>query len=174
MRRRGRIFRLMKAKAPPLLDKEFMEHRIAAGALVLHESKLLLVRHRKPNAYNFLVAPGGGVVGHEDLWTAAVREAKEESGFDVEPLRLGFIEELTRPGMRECKFWIWCRLIGGAPTVTHPEAIREHIVSAGFFSRIDLADETVFPPIVTEEMFWRGASANGEVRYLGVREMEFW
>lgn len=151
-----------------------MENRIAAGGLLLNDGKLLLVRHHKPEVYDFLVAPGGGAIGREDLQAVVIREVREESGFEIEPLRLAFIEELTRPGMRECKFWFWCRLVGGAVSVAHPEATREHIVDAGFFSRSDLAGKTVFPPFVDEDSFWRGPSAAADVRYLCGREMEFW
>ncbi len=37
-----------------------MKHRIAAGALVEHEGKFLLVRHHSPGVFDFWVAPGGG------------------------------------------------------------------------------------------------------------------
>jgi len=151
-----------------------MEHRIAAGALVLHNDRLLLVRHRKPDAYDFLVAPGGGVVDREHLHAAAVREVKEESGFEVEPIRIGYIEEFIRPGMRECKFWVWCKLVGGTPSVSHPYAVREHIVETGFYLRSDLHGQTVFPPFVAEDTFWLGHEFNTDVRYLGVRDMESW
>ncbi|SUX29680.1 NUDIX hydrolase [Chromobacterium vaccinii] len=34
-----------------------MKHRIAAGVIVEHEDRILMVRHCKPGAYDFWVAP---------------------------------------------------------------------------------------------------------------------
>ena len=44
-----------------------MKHRISAGVIVEHEDKVLLVHHRKPGAYDFWVAPGGGAIGSEGV-----------------------------------------------------------------------------------------------------------
>ena len=80
-----------------------MKHRIAAGIIVEHEGRILVVRHRKPGAYDFWVAPGGGAEGAEDLLATARREVFEECGLHVEPLQIAYIEELLNPQTRECK-----------------------------------------------------------------------
>lgn len=67
-----------------------MNHRISAGARVENNGRLLLVRHRKQAAYDFWVAPGGGVQGAESLLAAAEREIREETGLVV-------VAELTFP-----------------------------------------------------------------------------
>jgi len=89
-----------------------MNHRIAAGALVVHDDRVLLVRHYKPGAYDFWVAPGGGAEGGEDLHAALRRAVKEESGLVVEPERIAYIEELLTPDTRMqnlvlCAFDCW-------------------------------------------------------------------
>src|SRR5215216_2783672 len=48
---------------------------------VVHEQKVLLVHHRKLNKW---LPIGGHIELDEDPEQAALREAKEESGFDVE------------------------------------------------------------------------------------------
>ena len=48
-----------------------MNHRISAGVLVINQDKILLVNHKKPGHYDFWVAPGGGVLGTEDIESAA-------------------------------------------------------------------------------------------------------
>jgi ADP-ribose pyrophosphatase YjhB (NUDIX family) len=89
-----------------------MQHRISAGVLVEDRERLLLVRHRRPDIYDFWVAPGGGVNGAEDLRDAARREALEECGLEVEPLQIAYIEEFWNPSQRICKFWFTARVVG--------------------------------------------------------------
>ncbi|MBX9266018.1 NUDIX domain-containing protein [Chromobacterium violaceum] len=55
-----------------------MRHRIAAGAIIEREGKILMVRHCKPGIYDFWVVPGGGAIDDEPLADAARREVLEE------------------------------------------------------------------------------------------------
>jgi len=151
-----------------------MNHRIAAGALVVSEGRVLLVRHHKPNSYDFWVAPGGGAEGGEDLHAALRREVREESGLIVEPGRIAYIEELLTPHTRECKVWFHARLVGGKLSTSAPEASHEFITDAKFMSRGDFDGKIVFPPVLTG-VFWADLDAGfPEAKYLGVREMEFY
>jgi ADP-ribose pyrophosphatase YjhB (NUDIX family) len=99
-----------------------VKHRISAGALVEQGGRLLLVRHRKPGAYDFWVAPGGGTHGDEELADTARREVREETGLDVRPERLVYVEEFHSPDTRYCKFWFTAALVGGQLDVTGPDA----------------------------------------------------
>lgn len=62
---------------------------------VVHEGKILLIHHRKLNAWLPL---GGHIELEEDPEQAALREAKEESGLDV--MLLGERPPTTSPGTR--------------------------------------------------------------------------
>lgn len=62
---------------------------------VVHHGKVLLIHHRKLNKWLPL---GGHVELDEDPEQAALREAKEESGFDVE--LIGERPPTTEPGTR--------------------------------------------------------------------------
>ena len=62
---------------------------------VVHEEKILLIHHRKLDKWLPL---GGHIELDEDPEQAALREAKEESGFDVE--LLGERPPTTSPGTR--------------------------------------------------------------------------
>jgi len=84
-----------------------MRHRISAGTIVDEASRILLVRRVRPQRYDFWVAPGAGVKRNEELQAAVVREVREESGLEVEPLAVLYIEELLDPTNRRCKFWFW-------------------------------------------------------------------
>lgn len=151
-----------------------MIHRIAAGALVEHEGRVLLVRHRKPGAYDFWVCPGGGAEDREDLRDTVRREVREECGLVVEPDRLAYVEEFTRPGWRECKLWFTARLVGGTITTAADEAVREHIVEAAWLARGDFEGRTVFPPMLHADDWADRAGGFAFPRYVGVREMTFW
>ncbi len=141
----------------------------------MREGKVLLVRHVKPGAYDFLVLPGGGVYPDEDAVAAAKREAWEEAGLDVEPLGLAYVEETQQTHQRECKLWFWCKEAGGGvPSALAYEARREFIVEARFYSRDQLDGKVVFPPIVLTEQFWQDAARGAsEAGYLGLRRRDF-
>ena len=151
-----------------------MKHRIAVGALVVQEGRVLLVRHHKPDVYDFWVAPGGGAEGVEDLRTALRREVQEETGLLIEPGRIAYIEELSNPHMRQCKIWFQARLVGGRLSAASHEAATEFIAEARFLSRTELRDKLVFPTVL-RDTFWGDLAAGfPEAKYLGVREMAFY
>lgn len=151
-----------------------MKHRIAAGALVTKDDKILLVNHKKEGAYDFWVAPGGGVIGSETLEEAVIREAKEETGLSVAVDKLLYIEEFWQPEQREVKFWYMCSYRGGDLDVTAEEAIREHIVDAKFMSRDELQGVIVFPEVVRTR-FWDDIFSDCfSPVYLGLGEMQYY
>ena len=149
-----------------------MLHRISAGAIVEHDSRVLFVRHHRPGHYDFWVCPGGGVQGHESLTQAAVREVLEECGLAVRISKLLYVEELTSPETRLVKFWFAGHLVGGELSTAHPEAAAEHIVQAGWLSRSEFAGKTVFPPILAEQ-YWQDRDRGfPTVTCLPLRRME--
>jgi 8-oxo-dGTP diphosphatase len=125
-----------------------MKHRLSAGALVEHEGKLLLVRHKKEAQYDFWVAPGGGVQSTEELVHAAQREVREETGLSVEIGQMLYVEEFHNPDVRHCKFWFAGKLIGGKLSTSAPEATSEYIVEAAWHSRDQVASLEVFPSVL--------------------------
>lgn len=151
-----------------------MNHRIAAGALVVQDDKVLLVRHRKPGAYDFWVAPGGGAEGAEDLHSALRREVQEESGLLVEPERIAYIEELTTPTTRECKVWFYARVVGGRLSAASAEAAREFIADTRFMSRSELDGMIVFPPMLRDVFRADLRAGFPQPKYLGLRAMAFY
>jgi 8-oxo-dGTP diphosphatase len=151
-----------------------LEHRISAGVIVESDGKVLLVRHHKPGAYDFWVAPGGGALGDEDLRATAKREAFEECGLYIEPGRLLYIEEFVQPGKRHCKVWFAGHLVGGTLDFGAPEARSEHIVEAAWLEHDELAGRTVFPPMLLGEYWDDKAAGRTEPRYVGLRQMDFY
>ena len=152
-----------------------MNHRISAGALVENNGRLLLVRHRKQAAYDFWVAPGGGVQGAESLLAAAEREVREETGLVVVAERILYIEEFHNPETRHCKFWLQARLVGGELSVEAPEATAEYIVDAAWHTEDQINTLQVFPEFL-QARYWQDRKAGfpSGLQYMGLRAMDFW
>lgn len=152
------------------------KHRISSGAIIVNEDKILLVRHALKDRYDFWVAPGGGVLDEENILAAAEREAKEETGLRVTAVKPIYIEQFHQPSTHHIKTWVLCTLIGGSLSVTAPEASREHIVEAKYFSKSEVNSEKrrIFPELLRDQFWDDMASGFPEFKYLGMREMEFY
>lgn len=57
---------------------------VVTGVVLERDGKFLLVQEKQPKVYKKWNLPGGKVDVGETLEQAAVREAKEETGYDVE------------------------------------------------------------------------------------------
>ena len=69
-----------------------MRLRTAAKAIVIHEGRLLVIR-KADEADSFYTLPGGGQKPGETLVEALKREVAEETGAEVEPVRLRCVRE---------------------------------------------------------------------------------
>ena len=61
---------------------------VGVGGVLVHEGRVLLIRRGKQPLYGRWVVPGGTVELGEPLEDALVREMREETGLEVEPLEL--------------------------------------------------------------------------------------
>jgi 8-oxo-dGTP diphosphatase len=69
----------------------------AVSAAVFRDGRVLIVRRAQPPAAGLYTLPGGVVELGETLAEAAVREVREETGLDIEPLELvGYREVIAR------------------------------------------------------------------------------
>ena len=89
--------------------------KIDVRAAVISENKILLVKERGDG----WTLPGGWVDPGESPSEAAVRETKEESGYDVDAVRLIAIYDRDRQGHPPCPFHVYkliflCNLVGGS------------------------------------------------------------
>jgi 8-oxo-dGTP diphosphatase len=154
-----------------------MSHRLSAGVIVVdRQDRVALVRHVKPDVYDFWVAPGGGVHDREEVRDAARREAFEEAGLHVAPGRLLYIEQLYAPvaKVHQVKFWFHAT-VDDAPRLnsSHPEATLEWITEARWLTRADMADKTIFPSCLEQDFWAARARGFGEPVVLPVRVMTF-
>src|SRR4030095_7643786 len=99
--------------------------KIDVRAAVISENKILLVKERGDG----WTLPGGWVDPGESPSEAAVRETKEESGYDVTAVRLMAIYDRDRQEHPPCPFHVYkgiflCSLVGGsAKTSLETEAV---------------------------------------------------
>ncbi len=100
--------------------KEYACHFLGVGGVVIHENKVLLV---KPN-YGFSrgkwVIPGGLVECGETLQEAVVREIKEETNLDVEPIGIVSIRAMVRKSdnLTDVYCIFLCKLSSSSPSLS--------------------------------------------------------
>ncbi len=69
------------------MEKETLKVEVVAGVVLKKDGKYLLLQEKQPKAYGLWNFPAGRVDFGESIQEAAIREAKEESGYDVELVR---------------------------------------------------------------------------------------
>lgn len=61
---------------------------LTVDALIIFEGKIVLIKRKNPPYQNLFALPGGFVEVGETVEAAVVREAKEETGLDIELIKL--------------------------------------------------------------------------------------
>jgi ADP-ribose pyrophosphatase YjhB (NUDIX family) len=61
---------------------------LAVSAAIFRDGRVLIVRRAQPPARGLYTLPGGGVELGETLEQAIIREVREETGLEIEPLAL--------------------------------------------------------------------------------------
>ncbi len=70
---------------------------LAVSAAIFRDGRVLIVRRAQPPANGLFTLPGGGVELGETLVEAVIREVREETGLEIEPLALaGYREMIAR------------------------------------------------------------------------------
>ncbi len=98
---------------------------LAVSAAIIRAHKVLVVRRARSPALNLYTLPGGAVEAGETLMDAVVREVREETSLEIEPIALaGHREVIVRDaqGRIERHFVILCfaaRWLGGEPALNH-------------------------------------------------------
>jgi len=69
------------------MKKEVIKVPIVAGVVIKKDDKYLLVQEKQPTAYGLWNFPAGRVDIGDTIEQTAIKEAKEESGYDVELIR---------------------------------------------------------------------------------------
>jgi ADP-ribose pyrophosphatase YjhB (NUDIX family) len=112
---------------------------LAVSAAIIRERKVFVVRRARDPALNLYTLPGGAVEAGETLIEAVIREVREETSLEIEPVALaGHREVINRDakGHIERHFVILCfasRWLGGEP------ALNEELDDARWLDPAELA-----------------------------------
>src|SRR5271154_2060209 len=72
---------------------------LAVSAAIFRDGKVLIVRRARPPANGLYTLPGGGVELGETLEQAVIREVREETALEIEPIGLvGFRQAIAHDG----------------------------------------------------------------------------
>jgi ADP-ribose pyrophosphatase YjhB (NUDIX family) len=138
--------------------------RIRVAACLRRGDDILLVQHEKRAAWYWLL-PGGGLDYGETLIEATRREAREETGFEIEVGRLIIVCEAIEPGGRHIVNLVFTGEITGGELAVgqNDKSLRD----AAWQPRSALTRLPMFPPIgeVIEESWQK--DFKGEVKVLG-------
>lgn len=98
------------------------EKRIST-AIITDTGRVLMIRRRVAEGDLSWAFPGGGVEAGESVEEAAVREAKEETGLTVEPVRM--LGERVHPNTGRHMSYVACRVAGGVAAVEDADELAE-------------------------------------------------
>jgi 8-oxo-dGTP pyrophosphatase MutT (NUDIX family) len=125
-----------------------------AAAVITHAARVLLIRRATPEASLSWTFPSGKVDPAESPSTAAVREALEEAGVTVAPLRL--LGERTHPATGLRVVYVACRLVSGTAYPASPREVAEvrwvslgelpELIPGGIYAPVQAFLEGVLPP----------------------------
>jgi 8-oxo-dGTP diphosphatase len=144
-----------------MLQREFpIAPLVGVGAVIVHEGRVLLVqRGREPMKGRWTI-PGGLVEIGESLHEAVVRETREETGLEVEPIELvELLDRIHREEGRVRYHYViadyLCRLVGGTLAAADDAAAVRWVERAEWNSHSVLAIDPITVRVV--EAAWQRA-----------------
>lgn len=134
-----------------------VDHAIV-DILVINDDKFLLVQEGKPGREGLYNLPGGHIDAHETILEAAVRETKEETGYDVEVTGLVGIYQGIYPALNVSGPVLSARITGGQITVSDEH---QDVIWVTAEQMYDMAKNgklfTQYPPFAMNHFLTRGA-----------------
>ena len=115
---------------------------LAVSAAIFRDGRVLIVRRARPPAHGLYTLPGGGVELGETLEQAVIREIREETALDIEPIALaGYRQAIARDqaGRIERHFVI---LPFAARWIAGEVALNEELAEAHWLKPADIAGLT--------------------------------
>lgn len=101
------------------MTREFPEMpRVGVGAVIVEDGRVLLVQRGREPLKGHWSLPGGLIEIGESLHAGVIREVKEETGLEVEPVELiELLDRIHRDGERVRYHYViadyLCRVLGG-------------------------------------------------------------
>ena len=152
-----------------MLQREYpLSPLVGVGAVIVHEGRVLLVRRGTEPLRGRWSIPGGLVELGEMLRDAVVREAREETGLEVEPVELvELLDRIHREDGRIRYHYViadyLCRVTGGALQAASDADEVRWVQRAEWNSDSALALEPITTRVI--EAAWRRAqTTEGGIR----------
>lgn len=116
--------------------------RVAVGAVVIHQNKVLLVLRNQAPAKDMWAIPGGSVELGETMKSAAEREVMEETGLRVKAGEVVYTFDAihTDPQGRVQYHYIIVDLLAEALDPGQPLQPADDVRDAAWFTLVDLTD----------------------------------
>lgn len=115
------------------MENNYLKIRVVAGCIIEKDGKFLLVQEKKPQAYGLWNLPAGRVEEGYTIADTAIKEAKEETGYDVEIIRE--IAVLHKEGDKNVGHYFEAKIIGGDIKINP-----EEIMDVQWFSPEEITD----------------------------------
>ena len=96
--------------------KQLPIYKVRATGVLIENNSLLLVKQKLSNNKNWSL-PGGRVEPGETLEQALIREMKEETGLDVEPIRMLYVCDVAASDNTVLHITFLAKWIGGEITL---------------------------------------------------------
>ena len=124
--------------------------------IIFDDKKRILLVKQSHEGRDIWMVPGGGIEDGESAAQAAVREVREETGLDIEVLRMIWhVEEVSERGQRFVNFFT-ARITGGTLELgADPEFDEDHQVlrEVRFMTRDEVQNiENIYPEYLRNEL----------------------
>ncbi|MCK9401602.1 MAG: NUDIX domain-containing protein [Bacteroidales bacterium] len=134
------------------MEKPITYAPVVAGVVIKQDGKYLLVQEKQPNAYGLWNLPAGRVDFGDTIEQTAVKEAKEETGYDVELIRkLDIFQDAANEAVKHA---FEAKIVGGDLhfsedelldarwfTFEEIEAMKDKLRSAWIFAGINMVEQ---------------------------------
>ena len=125
--------------------------------IIFDDKQRILLVKQSHEGRDIWMVPGGGIEDGESAAQAAVREVREETGLDIEVLRMIWhVEEVSERGQRFVNFFT-ARITGGTLELgADPEFDEDHQVlrEVRFMTRDEVQNiENIYPEYLRNELW---------------------
>ncbi|PWT99711.1 MAG: NUDIX hydrolase [Candidatus Melainabacteria bacterium] len=134
------------------------------SVVVVQDSKILLVKHRK-GTRQYWVLPGGRLEYGETFQECGIRELKEETGLEVEVQDFLFLSEAIAPDRSRhiVNIYLKGKVTGGTMKLGSEPVL----AGVDFLPLAELGKITLFPPIAQAIINSLPNGSAGGIEYLG-------
>ncbi|MBZ9572090.1 NUDIX domain-containing protein [Patescibacteria group bacterium] len=104
--------------------EDLLKIYVVAGVVIEKDGKFLLVQEKQPKCYGEWNLPAGRVEKGDSIEATAIKEAKEETGFDIE--LIDKIDIFQEAGENAVKHSFRAKIVGGELKFPKEELLNTH------------------------------------------------